>query len=250
MKKFLIFLMLLTAVWSLPAQNETIFEEANLAYNQGDYPTAIGKYEQILENGKTSSELYYNLANAHYKVNNVAPSIYFYEKALQLDPNDTDIRNNLALARNRVIDDVQGEQETGISRIWNALVTSLGYNEWAWVAITFAFLFTTFFLLYYLSSKSGLKRTFFSLSMISLLVGFITLTFAFQQQSHYGNNNYAIIYSQNAPVYAEPTLRSNEVFVLHEGTKIEVMETYQNWIKFELPNGLQGWMEQTDVKLF
>lgn len=243
---------LFVIVFSLPlfAQNETLFEEGNRAYNEGDYATAINKYEQILENGETSSELFYNLGNAHYRANNLAPSIYNFEKALQLDPNDTDIQNNLAIAQNMVVDDVEEAQETGVSRIWNDAVSSLGYNEWAWIAITFAVFFSILFLLYYISTKSGLKRTFFTFSMLSLLVALITLIFAFQQKDQFTNDNYAIIFSSQAPVYAEPTLRSDEIFVLHEGTKIEVLETYQNWIKFQLGNGIQGWMDKTDAKFF
>lgn len=249
MKK-LFFLLIIFVISPLFAQNEVLFEEGNTAYNEGDYATAINKYEQILENGETSSELYYNLANAHYKGNNIAPSIYYYEKALQLNPNDNDIANNLAIAQNMVVDDVEGTQETGAFRLWNEAVSSLGYNEWAWTAITFAIFFAILFLLYYLSTKSGLKRTFFTLSMLSLLATLITLTFAFQQKEQFSNNEYAIIFSGQAPVFAEPTLRGDEIFVLHEGTKIEVLETYQNWIKFELANGLQGWMDKDDVKMF
>lgn len=243
---------LVIILFSLPlfAQNETLFEEGNTAYNEGDYATAINKYEQILENGETSSEVYYNLGNAHFKANNLAPSIYYYEKGLQLNPNDTDLLNNRAIAQNMVIDDVEGVQETGAFRLWNEAVSSLGYNEWAWIAITFAVFFAILFLLYYISTKSGLKRTFFGLSILSLLATLITLTFAFQQKDHFSNNNYAIIFSSQAPVYAEPSLRGDEIFVLHEGTKIEVQETYQNWVKFELSNGIQGWMDKSNVRSF
>lgn len=231
------------------AQNKELFEEGNTAYNKGDYTSAIENYIQILEGGETSAELYFNLANAHYKLNNVAPSIFYYEKALQLDPNDPDIRNNLAIAQKLVIDDVRPAETTAVSRIWNNITMFLGYNEWAWAAITFSILFAVLFLLYYLSSKSGLKRTFFSLAMFSVLLAFISLVFAFQQKSQF-NNNYAIVFSQEAPVREEPTLRSNETFVLHEGTRIRILETYQDWIKFQLANGLQGWMEKSDARSF
>lgn len=86
--------------------------------------------------------------------------------------------------------------------------------------------------------------------MINILVAMFSLIFAFQQKSEFSNNNYAIIFSEEAVVRGEPTLRSDQIFVLHEGTKVEILETYQDWIKFELPNGLQGWMDKTDVKFF
>ena len=139
MKKYLFLLMLLTM--PLLAQNESLFEEGNSAYNEGDYEAAKNSYEQILENGETSAGLYYNLANSHFKLNNLAPSIYYYEKALQLDPADRDIRNNLALAQNMVIDDVSAPQSSGILGVWQNSVSILGYNVWGWAAIIFSFIF-------------------------------------------------------------------------------------------------------------
>lgn len=248
MKK-LFFLFLLYGM-PLLAQNSQIFEEANTAYNQGDYETAKNRYQEILEGGETSAEVYYNLANSHFKLDNLAPSIYYYEKALQLDPNDSDIRNNLNIARALVIDDVEGEEDSGFSGIWNSTVSVLGYNEWAWAAITFSVLFAVFFVVYYFNHKSVVKRTFFALSMVSIFLGFLSLIFAFQQHNIYNNNEYAIIFSQEAAVRNEPTLRSAESFYLHEGTKVRVLEEYQDWIKFELPNGIQGWMNESEVRFF
>lgn len=248
MKNLLFLVILLCApVW---AQNDTLFEEGNTAYTDGDYATAIEKYEQILHNGETSADLYYNLGNSYFKANNIAPSIYYFEKALQLNPNDRDIKNNLMIARNMVIDDVSADPETGISGLWKGVVSSLGYNQWGWLAIVFTVFFAALFLLYYFTRKSGLKRTFFSFSMLCIFLALFSLIFAIQQKKDFSNNNYAIIFAQEAVVRGEPTMRSDEIFVLHEGTKVEVLETYQEWIKFELPNGLQGWMDKTDLKFF
>lgn len=248
MKKCLFLLML----WTLPlmAQNESLFEQGNSAYNEGDYESAINSYEQILENGETSSDLYYNLANSYYKLNNIAPSIYYYEKALQLNPNDKDIRNNLAIAQNMVIDDVSAPESSGIIGVWQDSVSILGYNGWGWAAIIFAFSFAILFVIYYFSQRSLVKRILFSLSVVCIFLAVFSLIFAFQQKDQVSNNDYAIVFSQEAPVRDEPTLRSGESFYLHEGTKVRIIETYQNWIKFELPNGLQGWMDKEEVKFF
>lgn len=244
--------MFLFFLYSLPllAQNNSLFDQGNAAYNQGNYEEAVSSYEQILENGETSAALYFNLANAHYKLNNIAPSIYYYEKARQLDPNDSDIRNNLTIAQNMVIDEIDEEQETGISRIWNNTVSILGFNGWAWATIIFSTLFAVLFLLYYFTSKSLLKRLYFSFSSVALVCMILSLVFAIQQNNTYSNNQYAIIFSQEAVVRGEPTPRAEEIFMLHEGTKVEVLESYQDWIKFELPNGVQGWMEKNDIKFF
>ena len=86
------------------SQNDSVFSEANTLYNNGKYAEAIDKYESILDSDQHSAELYFNLGNANYKLNNIAPSIYYYEKALLLEPNDKDIQNNLAFAQNMTID--------------------------------------------------------------------------------------------------------------------------------------------------
>lgn len=248
MKKYLFIIFLLAL--PVTAQNESLFEKGNSAYNKGEYETAISNYEQILENGETSADLYYNLANSYYKLNNIAPSIYYYEKALQLDPNDSDIKNNLSIAQNLVVDDISAEEPSGLFGIWQNSVSILSFNGWGWAAIVFSFLFAVLFVVYYFSHKTLMKRIMFSISMVCILLAVFSLIFAFQQKSRVSNNDYAIIFSQEAPVRDEPTLRSSESFYLHEGTKVRVIERYQDWIKFELPNGLQGWMDQSEVKFF
>ena len=247
MKK-LIFLFILFGHFS-QAQNTALFEKGHSAYNKGEFEIAVTSYETILESGETSAELYFNLANAYYKLDQLAPSIYFYEKALQLDPNDSDIKNNLSIAKNLVVDEIEEEQPSGVVGIWNNLVSVLSFNQWGWAAIIFSFGFAILFALYYFSTKSLWKRIFFSTAMFSAFLALLFLIFAFQQKGVSSENNYAIIFAQETPVRDEPTLRSKESFYLHEGTKIEVLEKYQNWIKIELANGIQGWLSKDDIRL-
>lgn len=234
--------------FSLSAQNKDLFQEANTAYNEGNYSEAINTYERILENGETSADLYYNLANAHYKLSHIAPSIYYYEKALQLKPNDKDTANNLEFARNMVIDDIEKVPEAGLSKMVNNTISKLSLDGWAWMAIVSSLIFAIFFLLYYFSAGTKLKRLFFGVSMLFLIVSLGSVGFAYQQQLSIQNSQYAIIFSEEVPVRSEPNLRSDELFFLHEGTKLEVLETFQDWIKLELSNGAQGWITKKEVR--
>ncbi|HZJ35021.1 MAG TPA: tetratricopeptide repeat protein [Gillisia sp.] len=240
--------LLFICFFSLSAQNKDLFQEANTAYNEGNYSEAINNYERILKNGETSAELYYNLANAHYKLTHIAPSVYYYEKALQLDPGDPDIKNNLGFAQKMLIDEIEIVPKTGLSKIINKLISVLSFNGWAWTAVIGSSLFATFFLLYYFSNSSRRKRLFFTTSIIALILILSALIFAYQQQEYRKNSQFAIIFSEEAIVRNEPTLRSNEILTLHEGTKVKILETFQNWIKFELANDIQGWMDKSDVR--
>ena len=247
MKK-LIFVLLVFVSALAQAQNSTLFEEANEAYANDDFETAILKYEKILENGETSAAVYYNLGNAHYKLNNVAPSIYYYEKALQLNPADEDVQNNIEFARSLTIDDIPVNEETGFQKSVNQFISTFSYNTWAYLSIAFSIIFVTLFLLYYFSRKPIIKRSLFGAAVFIFLLGGISVFFAFQQQEIQFNNQFAIIFSEEAEVKNEPSQRGDAAFNLHEGTKARVLEEYQGWVKIELSNGTQGWMENDNLR--
>ena len=105
MRKVIVLIFLFVSVFGF-SQNQELFDKANASYQNGEFEASISSYEKIIENGEASAEVYYNLGNAHYKLNNVAPSIYYFEKALQLQPKDEDIQNNIEFTRNMAIDDI------------------------------------------------------------------------------------------------------------------------------------------------
>ncbi|MFO7721367.1 MAG: tetratricopeptide repeat protein [Gillisia sp.] len=247
--KSLFFYFLMLCCIPLMAQNEALFEKANADYNEGNYQEALENYQQILSNGETSAALYFNLANTHYKLNNIAPSVYYYEKALQLKPKDEDIRNNLEFARKMVIDDIEEVPETGLAKMVKNTISKLSFDGWAWMAIICSVIFAIFFLLYYFSAGTKFKRLFFGVSILFLIVSIGSVGFAYQQQASIQNSQYAIIFAEEVPVRSEPNLRSDELFLLHEGTKLKVLETFQDWIKLELSSGAQGWITKNEVRL-
>lgn len=242
MKKILLLLLIICA--PMMAQNNALFETANAAYNEGDYAEAIKRYEDILKNGEESAELYFNLANSHYKLNHIAPSIYNYEKALLLDPADKIIKNNLEFANNMVIDDIKEVPKSGLSNMVTKGINVFSYNSWAWVAIVFASLFAVLFLLYYFSIASKKKRTFFATAILAVIISLISLTFAFVARNEMLNSNYAIVFSEEVSVRNEPNQRGTELFLLHEGTKVEVLNSFQDWVQLELTNGSTGWINK------
>ena len=231
------------------SQNDTIFQEANALYNDAKYAEAIDKYESILDSGKHSAELYFNLANANYKLNNIAPSIYYYEKALQLNPNDKEIQDNLVFAQNMTIDAIDKVPQVGFSRIINNMVNTFGVDTWAKIAISSVILFVLLFLLYHFSYVTSRKRIAFVTSILSLLVACFSITMAFQKEMLNKKDNPAIVFAQESRVKSEANRVSEEVFRLHEGTKVQVLETYEDWNKIQLSDNSTGWIPSEDIKL-
>lgn len=247
MKKVLyLFIFLMTA--QLGAQNSKLFKEATQDYAAQNYKAAIKKYKKILSNGQVSVPLYYNLANAHYKLNHIAPSIYYYEKALQLEPNNAEVKNNLHFAQNMTIDAVKDNPKTGLGKIVNGLISKLSYNGWAWLAVIGSVLLVVLVLCYYFSRSSRAKRIFFSLGVLSLLVGLISLIFAYLQYDIQQNKKFGIIFSETSSIKAEPNKRADQAFLLHEGTKVKVLDNFSGFTKIQLADGRQGWIDTNDIK--
>ena len=248
MKKLLLYLFLALSC-TVVAQNEALFERATVSYNDGLYEKAIEDYLRILDNGQHSSALYYNLGNCYYKLNQIAPSIYYYEKALLLDPGDKEIKNNLAYAQQMTIDDIKPLPESGINRIYNSAIGWMTFDQWAYSAVIFSLLFVIAYIVYYFLRYSSHKRLAFITSTISLVIAIICVICAFVQHNHYNAEQPAIVFAQESIVKSEPNERSSEVFLLHEGTKVMVLENLEDYIRIEIADGKSGWVFQEDIKL-
>jgi tetratricopeptide (TPR) repeat protein len=234
---------------SLAMQNETLFERATAVYNEGDYNKAIEYYQQILENGKHSAELYFNLGNCYYKLDQTGPSIYYYEKALLLKPNDSEVLNNLGYAQNTRLDAFETMPKTAMEKLYESTIAILSFEQWAKVAVLMSIIFVLLYLVYYFFNSVRQKRIFFILSMVSLTLCIFSLVFAYLQFNSFKYDNPAIIFENEVRVLSEPNKRSQEVFTLHEGTKVNVLENLDEWKKIQISDGQTGWTASENLKL-
>lgn len=248
MKKLLTYILFIIVCFSVKAQSE-IFAKANNLYNEGNYQEAIATYQSILDTKMHSAELYFNLANAYYKTNQVASSVFYFEKALQLAPNDPEIKNNLAFAQNMTIDAIDVVPKLGLSQYVNNVVGLLNYDGWAYLSVALMITFVFLFLLYYFAYQSGRKRVYFLSSLITFIAVLFFLVMAYQSYNSLANDNPAIVFDTEVEVKIDPNLRSETVFSLHEGTKVQIEETYdKSWVKIKISDGRTGWMPSESIK--
>src|SRR5690606_33786991 len=205
-------------------------------------------YKSILNTKNHSAELYYNLGNASYKLNKVAPSIFYYEKALQLAPNDVDIKNNLAFARNMTIDAIYVMPESGLAKFIKNITNYKTFDGWAKTSVVLVCCFVVLFLFYYFAFATLWKRLAFIGSMVSIILIMITLTLAFHKFNLDKSDKPAIVFIQESKVRSEPNLRSEESFTLHEGTKVQILDTVKSWKRIKLTDGKTGWIPEGDIK--
>ncbi|MEH6745661.1 MAG: tetratricopeptide repeat protein [Maribacter arcticus] len=247
-KKLAIFFSLFT-VLLCTAQSNKLFDEATAAYNSGEYEKAIGFYTDILDDGEHSAAVYYNLGNSYYKLNNIAESIYFYEKALLLSPNDEEVKTNLSYAQNMTIDAIDTMPETGLSKLYKSVTGKLTFDQWAYLAIALIIIFVLLYILFYYANSSTLKRWSFIGSILALFICIIAIVFAFIQRSDFKDLQPAIIFAEESSIKSEPNAISQQVFVIHAGTKVNVLDQLDEWNKIKLADGKTGWIQKNELKL-
>lgn len=248
MKGLYTFLLILISFFA-QAQNEALFSKATEAYNEGEYDKAIESYQQIIKGGQHSAELYFNLGNSHYKLNQIAPSIYYYEKALLLKPNDSEIINNLAYAQNMTLDAIEVMPVTGLSKIYADITGFLSFDQWAYAAVIFMILFVVFYIGFFYLKYATQKRIAFISSITSLFIVIISIVFAFLQYSDFKADQPAIVFDNEVKVTSEPNKRSQAVFTLHEGTKLNVLEELDDYKKIRIADGQTGWLTSDSIRL-
>jgi len=246
-KKIILALGLLTVSLG-HSQNQALFAEATQFYNQGEYESALENYGQILENGEHSAALYFNMGNCHYKLGNIGPSIYHYEKALLLSPNDAEILNNLAYAQNMRLDAIQEMPKSDIARLYEGVVSFMTFDQWAYAAVILVILFVMAYLCYYFFHRANHKRLALISGMLALALGAISLLMAYLQLQQTNNDDPAIVLAKQVKVSSEPNSASNALFTLHEGTKVKVVDGLGDWQKIRLADGQSGWLLAESIK--
>ncbi len=244
MKNLVCLFLLITQVFFA----QTGFENGNTLYKQGNYQEAIDAYETVFRTQKHSPELYFNLANCYYKLNKVAPSIYNYEKALVLNPDFEEAKNNLEIAKKLQIDDIKIVPKVGIGKMLQSLTSKFQYDTWAWISVFFGMMFLLFFILYYFSEASLIKRILFSGMLVVLVLILICVSTAFFEKLHSKNDKPAIVFAEVTSLLSLPKASSKEIMKLHEGTKVFVLLTEKEYKKIELTDGIVGWIDINSIK--
>ena len=248
MKKIIFFLIFTTGM-AVQAQNpDSLFVQANKSYQQEDYLKALELYKEIENQNVISGELFYNMANVYYKTNKVAYAIYYYEKALSIDPNNKDILFNLEFAKRMTLDNIEELPKSVSQKFREFVVLRFTYNTWAIISVSFAFLFAILFLLYHFSYSTGVKRIYFITSGITVIFVALSILFSYQNYKYVTSTKTAIIFAQQAQVKSAPTKSSEVNFLLHEGTKVFVLESLDNWVKIKIADGKMGWIEEEKLK--
>ncbi len=250
--KYILSIVVLSCAF-LSLQAQSVEELALEAYKSENYTKSIELYEQAVSQGlsgkKESPEIYYNLANAYFRNDQLGKAILNYERALLIQPNDRDIRHNLKFARLRTEDRIESVNDFFLANWMNGIQNLFTSNGWAWIGIIFFILLLCGVGTFLFSRTVWIKKTAFYSSIVFLLFVLTANSFSFRQKSKLTNRDSAIIMMGSATIYAEPKTSSKEVFQLHEGTKVKVRNRDNNWVEVEIANGSVGWTMKENIEI-
>lgn len=219
------------------------------AYLRNDFQTAIQIYEALLKQGE-AAEVYYNLGNSYYKINDIAHAILNYERALLLSPGNSDIRANLEIARAKTIDKIASIPDIFFIGWFKTLINSLSIDAWSYLAIVcFVFFLLCLGLFFYSKSVRGKKIGFIS-GFILLIIVILCNVFALQQKKNLTNRFKAIVIAPSVTVHSTPSESGTNLFILHEGHKVEIKDnTMHEWKEIRLEDGKVGWLPSSAIEV-
>lgn len=224
-------------------------ETAAAAYAKGDYQQAAECYTKLLKVGE-SAELYYNLGNCEYRLGNITQSIIAYERALRLNPGDSDTRYNLQFLRGKTIDKVVPVDEMFFVTWYHSLQNLMSIDAWAILAVSAFVLALMLILAYLFGSNILLRKIGFFGALVGLLIFVLGLLFAYQRKVALSEHNIAIVLTPTLNVKATPAESSSDAFVIHEGTRLTITDSSMNaWYGVRLDDGKEGWLPKNSVEV-
>lgn len=249
MRKWILSIMVFAPLWMPGADAFTLFDTANARYEQQDFEGAISAYLQLVDEGYRGAELFYNLGNAYYKTKAIGPSILYFEKALKFNPDDEDIQHNLGMANLQIVDKVDAVQKSAVSKQWDALLNSLSLSGWAWLTVTLIWLSGFLAITFLISKRNTIKKILFVGAIVFLTGWLLSLYLAGQKYSLDHKGKFGIVLATNSYIKSEPSGNSTDLFILHEGVKVKIIEEKNGWLNIRFDENRVGWIPADDLEM-
>ncbi len=229
-------------------EQQLIYEQALTEYQDNNYEKSLELFQKLIDNGYSSFKLYYNAGNAAFKSDNIPLAILNYEKALLFRPFNEDARYNLEIARTYTVDKLEVIPEIFFVRWFRMLSLLMHTNTWSAASLSLFALSLILLGVFLFSSGYRIKRAAFILSVTAFLLSALSLSLALTNKSLTANNNHAIVFEPVVTGSSSPGTGGNELFIIHEGTKVEIERKLGEWYEIRLSDGTVGWVNMSFVK--
>ncbi len=234
-------------MWAQEVSNKELIKNGNKYYLNNEFEKAINEYEKVIKSGYESPDLYYNLANAYYRQKNNVMAIVNYERAKLHSPYNEAINHNLDIANRIVQDKIEKLPQFFISEWLSTLIVSYKSKTWAIISIFSFFLCLTLALLFFFSKVSVIKKIAFWTGILFFTLSISTYIFSYNQKQKLTKHNMAIISEKAITVKSSPNENGTELFIIHEGLKVEITDNSDAWLEIKLIDGKVGWLPVASI---
>jgi tetratricopeptide (TPR) repeat protein len=250
MKRIKLLLFILPFTLTTFAQKpEQLIAKGNDCYKNSQFDSAIVCYEKVVAQGYVAADLYFNLGNAYYKTRDLSKSILYYEKAKKLKPNNDEINFNLQLAQTMIVDKINVLPDFFVKRWLHNIInmqTSDGWAHWSIIAFAIALLLL---LVYLISNSMAIKKSFFWLAVLALIVSTFSFVQSYKLKQLLEAHDTAIVQTPSINIKSSPDEKGTDLFVIHEGTKVTIIDEVGEWREIKISDGNKGWLKISDIAL-
>ena len=232
------------------AYPDSLWNAGVAAYTDGRWQDASQAWAAIENIGLASPELYCNLGDAYFRQNMLAESILYYSRALKLDPSYADARYNLEFARSLTQDRIDSVPEFFLRSWMRKLCWTLPSDGWAWISLALLAVLLSLVLVFLLSRSSAARKLGFFCGIAALVLMVFALVFASWQRRDYLRADDAVVMKPVVPVKSAPSgADTKDLFILHEGTCVEVLDSVGDWCNVKLSDGREGWLKKDGISI-
>lgn len=257
MSRRLIYALVLSVLGTIAINAQDLIKSANAAYEKDEFERAIELYSKAAQEQGTSSELYYNIGNAHYRLGNMGEAILYYERALKLDPSNGDARTNLEFVKEKINVDTASSDSYFSSKLMR-MITGQSSNTWAVMSVVLFLAFVAALLIYIFMDNIMLRKIGFFGGGIVLVMMIVTLSFSFVCRNQARNTSYAIVTVPSSTLSTSPRIpkdKTEEAFLLNEGYKVQIVDSVKtgegenamSWYDVTTSDGHRAWIKGSDI---
>lgn len=231
---------------SLSAQSpKQLFAKAESLYKAGKFEEALAQYKILEKNNYSGKDLYYNMGNCYFKLGEIGYSIVCYEKAAKYDPADKDIAANLRLANSKTEDKINNE-EKGLGGWFNRFIHVLSPDTWTKYGV---FLWIFAFVTFLMVRLNFIKKSFEIGAWTSIVVAIVFLLVGFMHYKSLNSHNKVVITQSMVQVKSSPSETAKDLYILHEGAKINLHQVREQWYEISIDNENYGWVQKTEAEM-
>ena len=237
------FQVILNAESTIPV--DSLFSIGNRYFSIEKYDYALDAYLAILEKVE-NPDLYFNIGNTYYRQGNLGQAIWAYEKGIQLSPLHKDLNYNLDFVNARVKDRIEVPKGILFIEMYRTIKRNVNLNDlllWGGIMMLLAS-FATFFKVFNILDNIFAYRITVILFIFSLLLHMIAL----DKYWEISDKNEGIIISSIVNVRSAPIDRDEKIiFRIHEGLKVDIVQSQPGWFEIILLDGKKGWIEHQSL---